>query len=96
MTNLHPFEIPVTDEQLPESPDNEQRAGYAEQALTAYTVAKGNDPDDSNLQDLITDCLHLMLRRGCPPGDILISLNSAINNFEAESDVELGCVIECN
>ncbi len=50
---------------LPPDPDgmNDERAGWAKEALAAFMAATGTDPDDA-VSDLLCDLMHWCDRRG--------------------------------
>lgn len=60
------------------TPTNKMRADRAEQALETY---RGTDVvDESHIQDIISDLLHLAVRRKMDP----TFLGRAVRNFETE------------
>lgn len=70
--------------------NNEERAAYAREALTAYCAAKeGRNRYEiiptTQAEDLICDLLHLARRIGDNP---LQKIATALTNFEAEEWVE--------
>ena len=69
---------------LPPDPDgmNDQRAEWAQLALTPFCHATGSwDPDES-ITDLIADLMHLCDRSGLDPQTII---TRAIDHYEAET-----------
>ena len=62
----------------------EQRSARALAALHAYTAAKGEVVEETDIQNLLTDMLHLMRLAGRTQDDMGAMLRMAVENFTEE------------
>lgn len=66
--------------------NGQQRAARALLAIRAYAKAKGEEPDETDLQDLLTDMLHLMKVADKTQEDMGTMMRLAVENFTEEVD----------
>lgn len=64
--------------------NNSDRADRAQAALDTYISFTGDRPDESHIQDLITDLLHLVRREYTGEIQIPLTLRRAVGNFNEE------------
>lgn len=71
---------------LPQDVDgqNDDRAEWAEEALSAFQATTGTD-DETAIGDLLCDLMHLCDRRGAQYGSFQDALDAARSHYAAET-----------